>query len=365
LQVLYYLYTNIFSVGINGNLSIILESLAFSSVSSISLFVILILLLKYIKNKTNLTDYQRGVVLVGVGLGTILFTYSISFFNHIVAALFGFSAFYVLSIYKTKWRYFVAGFFISLGFLTELPVIFFCFALLLAEIYLVLSKNKSFISVLRDLLVFSLPIVFGIIVLFYYNYSHFGSPFIFGEMLFKAQRVEQGLNPHGFTQNPLYGVYGSLFSPLKGLFFYSPFLLFSILGLRKFKKEQSYVFVLVVSYILIIILTYSFWSDCFGATVFGDRYLVNILPFLGVVLVYSIPKFWFNTYLRNLFLFTVLVSVLSILANSFTGIAQGKYGKCKTYLNTYTPYHRIYDNYIVSPKIKASPVIIATMHDAF
>lgn len=358
LQVLYFIFVNLGGT-INGEISLIFESISFSLPSSLSLFGILFLVSNYIKLKViKLNSVQKILLLVGIGLGTILFTYSVSYFNHIIAAFFIFASFYFATKTKLESRYFIAGVFTGLSFLAEFPTILFSIAFFFAELDLFMRKKKSFKSIFVDLSVYALPIFICLVLLGVFNYIHFDNPFITGEQAFNIHRQQEGRRHFSFSQNPILGLYGSLFSPLKGIFFYSPFLIFSFIGVRSLFKKARYDFVLLISYLIIIIFTYSMWNDCFGATVFGDRYLVSTIPFWAVLLASSYNVFWGNLKLRALYFILVVYSVASILLNSFVGIATGRYSQCELYLNTYTPLHRIYDSYRIKEDVKVSPVIL-------
>ena len=356
LQTAYFFIVNIFKTNINGDLSIILESISFSLPHSLALMGILLLTFNIFKQK--LSKKQANTLLMSLGLGTILFTYSVSFFNHIIAGFFAFSAFYVLAYTKLKNKYFWAGLLTGLAFLTEFPPILISIGVLFAEVYLIKNKKTNIKRAFLNLTKYALGTSLGIITIFIYNYYIFGNPLIFGENLFNVQRKLQNRESFSFSQNYFLGLYGSLLSPLKGILFYSPVLLLSFLGIKKFKKQNTYAFIIATSYIIIITSLYAKWNDCFGATVFGDRYMVSTIPFWGIFLGYALKEFWKNKIFKITLFSLAFISIFNIVLNSFTGIAQGKYSKCEIYLNTYTPFHRIYGNFIKSEDLRKSPVLV-------
>jgi len=82
-----------------------------------------------------------------------------------------------------------------------------------------------------------------------------------------------------------------LFYPGKGLFFLSPILLFSIIGLYYMfheNKAVSLLIMLLFSAYLFFISTLEMWGGGFS---FGVRHMIYILPFLMIPLAYSLKRF--------------------------------------------------------------------------
>ena len=255
LQIIYYFWTHLFG-GINGDISLIFESLAFSLPSSLALVGILILLKKYIGNNVKISSLNLNLLTLGTGLGTLLFSYSVSYFNHVISAFFIFSAFYILSISHNK-KYLFVGILTGLAFLTEFPTVLFCFAVLAAEIFLLISRKKKLSEFISDLFWFSIPVATSVLIILAYNQYHFGDPFLFAESILREQKAAKEATTHSFSQNPIYGLYGELFSPLKGLFIYSPFLIFGVFGIKSFLKRNQYSAILAMSYTVMILFIYS------------------------------------------------------------------------------------------------------------
>ena len=141
LQVLYYFYTKLIGP-VNGDLSIILESLAFSLPSSIFYVLTGFLLLKILL-EGGIKKATSVLVVAGFLFGTILINYSVSFFHHVPAAFFIFYAYYLISRQKTDRSFFYAGIFTGLAFLTEFPTILFSIAIL---IYLLCELRREEIN---------------------------------------------------------------------------------------------------------------------------------------------------------------------------------------------------------------------------
>jgi len=94
-----------------------------------------------------------------------------------------------------------------------------------------------------------------------------------------------------------------LFYPYRGLFFYNPILIFSLIGLFfMYKKDKKIAIFIVSSFILLclaIILSIWVW---WGGSSFGPRFSLLIIPFLILALILFIRRFNKNILLIILFI---------------------------------------------------------------
>ncbi len=104
---------------------------------------------------------------------------------------------------------------------------------------------------------------------------------------------EQGYGAKPFETPLLAGLYGLLASPSRGLFVYSPFLLFAIPPLVRAWRSRETVAPLLrwlgvaTAALLIAYATYAEW---WGGRVFGARFLSDALPALYVALAVAAPR---------------------------------------------------------------------------
>lgn len=146
------------------------------------------------------------------------------------------------------------------------------------------SKIFSLVSI-ASLYLFPLLLSFSVQMLYWW-YAY-GSPFTYS---YEGEGFSLE-NTH-FSQ--------SLFSPERGLFFWSPILFFSIMGflaalMKRSANLWSGIFLILFVYLWIIVSTWSSWTFGWG---FGHRMFVDLLPLFGVglafliqYLVYSNMKF--------------------------------------------------------------------------
>lgn len=89
-----------------------------------------------------------------------------------------------------------------------------------------------------------------------------------------------------FSHKMLPGVAGLLFSPTRGLFVFSPFLLFLLLAGRTMprSREERFLTVAMIAAVAIQIMVYA-KADWRGGLSWGPRYMTDLLPFLFWMLV--------------------------------------------------------------------------------
>jgi hypothetical protein len=300
---------------------------------------------------------NRIFVTLAFGFGSLIFPYSNVFFGNVLSALFCFFAFYIF-VKTEKERsndksYFIIGFFSSFAIFIDYTSLFIWASLF----FIILISKKN----IRNFLIGSF---IGIFPLLLYNFSIFGSPFkitlfYFDQNIIACPRL-QGIAPCDevtdlfFSQKInrfMFLFFKLLFFPYRGLFFYSPFLLFSVLGvLFMYKKEKNISIFITLSFLLFV----SFNSSLFywdGGSSFGPRYLLIIIPFL------SIPTFFIVDKIKEkkiIFIFFVILVLLSIFHN-LLGLSniweEALYWSIEDYKNklyslTRDPGNPLYEHYL-------------------
>jgi hypothetical protein len=104
----------------------------------------------------------------------------------------------------------------------------------------------------------------------------------------------------------LEGISGLLFSPGRGLFLYSPVLLFAVVGAVRGRRSVLYrsCAIALVAYVVVVANVSQWWGgECFGA-----RKLAEALPLLAVLLVPAVDAIVHTRWLR-LYLALLAVSV--------------------------------------------------------
>jgi hypothetical protein len=147
-------------------------------------------------------------------------------------------------------------------------------------VYLVLYHRRSAVYFALTACIFPALIA-------WYNYYYFDSPFTFGQSVVGEElAIEKTGNPDVW-QTPLwYGALGQLISPSRGLFVFSPFLIFSFWGIFRVWRDPAYRVLrpLTVGAIAIACIQFK-WFDWWGGWTYGYRPLVDLVPLLMVFMI--------------------------------------------------------------------------------
>ena len=237
----------------------------------------------------------RTAVLAGAifGLGTIAWPYATHFFGEPVSALAIFSLFFAfLRLRQTGApRYALLGGLAAGVMITTSAA----HAVLLAPfgVYLLVAVHlwakrraagangwfsaaiRYLLSAIGRLLVFAVPLaaLAGLLVL--YNLVRFGTP------LSTGYHFESG---EGFNANWLLGLWGLLFSPYRGLFWYTPLAILSVLAWPGFIRRHRAEGWLTAVVALVMVALFGKWWMWWGGFAWGPRFLVPLAPFLALVL---------------------------------------------------------------------------------
>lgn len=223
------------------------------------------------------------LVTIVYGLGTMAFSYAESFMSHQLTAVLLFAAFFAAwKVERGEWReraYLLAGAAAGATVLNEYTG---ALGVVCVAAYVVASRWKRWArlgSAAGLVVVGSVPFL---AVLLAYHQACFGSPLASGYK-FLNDAAYMGWHQGGFlgikTPDPS-AFFLSLFSPLRGLFALSPFLLFALWGVKDLKaKDKAQFAFLVVLLLANAYFTSSFAYSSWGWTV-GPRHLTPMLPFL-------------------------------------------------------------------------------------
>lgn len=265
---------------------------------------------------------QRIMSVMVYGLGTLIFPYSLVFFEHSVAAFFALSSFYVIFTRQNNLRVndaLLSGVLSGAGILVSYINLLTSVAML---IYISLFYRKKILLVSA----FVFGVFSGVLPLLVYNALIFGSVtetsnlyHVVSEkpikmVLFNSDESDQKNDVRMiplFNFRPLQigGVLPRLlFMPSRGLFFYYPILLFSIMGLYHMRKTHPRETFLVAFSCFSVIMLNTFYTMWWSGGSFGPRYMTVLMPFL-IFPMFAEMKRIKSGPARFLFLILFLVSV--------------------------------------------------------
>lgn len=234
-------------------------------------------------------DADADLLTVGYALGTLAFPFSTVLFGHQTAAAIVLASFWVCVSTRTysARRLVVLGLLWALSMVTEYPT----GILVACQGLYVLSADLRVRPVLRVFGWSALGAIGPFAAHSIFLWWAFGSatklPYTYMAEPIFLSHTSTGIL--GINAPSLVGLWGSLFSRYRGLFFYCPFLLLSLLGFRAWmlsgerKAEMRLCAAMVVAYVLFN-AGYFAW-DGGGST--GPRHLVPVLPYL------VLPMAWF------------------------------------------------------------------------
>jgi 4-amino-4-deoxy-L-arabinose transferase-like glycosyltransferase len=234
--------------------------------------------------------YVALIVTMLYGFATIAWPYSRYDFSEPLTGLCLLLSIYSIVLFqqsnKTIWLS-LSSISISFAMFTravEAVIIFIC----VLYLFWYFRKEKILIN-LKVLVGILTPIFITILLFFWYNYYRYGNIFITGyEVDFYNSRI--------FINTFLVNIYGLLFSPGKGLFWYSPPVLLSVFAYILFWKQHRWLCLFCLVIIILHFLIYSSWVAWEGGWCWGPRNLVPIIPILILPIGYLLQKYRWSIY---------------------------------------------------------------------
>ncbi len=177
------------------------------------------------------------------------------------------------------------------------------FPLIALSVYVLLAYRKLFPFYFIVCLSVLMPLI-------YYNVRIYQTPL---SPFYYPQGISMGAHNHSLLLS-WEGLIGQLMSPNRGLFIFSPFLIFSFIGvftLFKLKKAMMIDYLLIFS-IISHWLIISYYRSWWGGWVFGPRYFTDILPILAYFFIRFVQNLivWRHKILKVLTVLVLLASVV-------------------------------------------------------
>ena len=267
---------------------------------------------------TNLIPHFLFLLL----FGTIAFTYSVQFISHYLLGIFLFCSVYWIDTYNERpderpsENLLLAGAAAGLALTMEYPAVF---PVALIGLYALRSLRKNLFRIVW----FAAPLCVFLLLMLAYNHSIFGTPFDVTYRHMTDRHIEHHARGIVGVRLPTAAAIGGLlFSRHHGLFFTSPFLLFSIPGLflllrRKEWRLRAWLFSGICLSLLLVYAGFTYWI---GGWAFGPRYLAPAMPFLvtAAYFFFTEPKIRANPWLKLAGIITGILSVLMVVIGTAT-----------------------------------------------
>ncbi len=266
-------------------------------------------------------DSYAFLLALAYGLGTMAFPYSNALYQHQLAAFGAFVGFYLLwrVIYENanlNWLWLV-GVLFSFAVITEYPIVPGLAIIFIWAAYKMPNRLALYRVVLGAI---PLGLLFA-----GFNYMAFETIIPVG---YKYSTNWQGEHQSGFLSLQLPSLdnvarlYGLTFSPVRGIFITSPFLLLAIWGFylmwKQHKEKRSAIVAigLFVAYFFFYNSSSVMW---WGGFTIGPRYLIPMLPFMALPVIFAFNKLLPKTSGKVLVTVLIAISVFSVGVMHITG----------------------------------------------
>lgn len=162
------------------------------------------------------------------------------------------------------------------------------------------------------------------VLLGWYNWHYLGSPTRFAQSALEYLPLEKTGKP-GLFQTPLWvGAYGLLFSPSRGLFVFSPVLLFSIFGAWNAFRNSNWRPLRPLIFAIAAIWCIEFKHfDWWGGWSYGYRHLADTTVLLALLIAPALSFVATGSWRNIAFAALVLTSILVQALGAFTYDARG------------------------------------------
>lgn len=275
-----------------------------------------------------------GIAMIVFCLATVTFPYSVSLSGHPYSAFLTAAMFLIYLLLKRQpdrvsllfwlWAAFAVNLFIDYPNLAiTLPIV------IMAIITSLRTHWKTNNSLLPKVAASGAGLVLILVPFFLYNYLHYGKPIAFTNT-YNLKRLsiqgiafdEKNLTNSLFAQKSYSGRFTLatlpdglrtlLISQDRGLFVYSPVLLFLFAGFYFLCKKNKSSALLIAGVFLLDLIVYGSFDDPFGGWAFGPRYLIVSLPLIAVLVGVAYQEFVQKNSVLKIIFFVLLITSLGI-----------------------------------------------------
>ena len=190
------------------------------------------------------------------------------------------------------------------GLMLSLGLVFRTTSILAVPAILLLQKNNN------ERLKVLMSLTIGVAFVMLYNYYRFGNPLETGYSLAWSLAHLDKYNFWSFSGFPE-AFFGFIFSPGKGLIFFSTTIVIALFGIKTFWKKQRLIFYAIllisVAYLFIFSLNFAWHGSIWS---YGPRYIRPIIPFLYLPIIYLKPNKW--VFVAILLAFILQIVIISV-----------------------------------------------------
>ena len=256
--------------------------------------------------------WPRLVVALGYGLATPAFAYANAFYGHQLSAFLLFAAFYLLARAPTRigvGRSLLVGLLLGYAFVTEYPVALMVVPIGLYALHGCWQRRQ--LAPLFWLAAGGLVVAAGWM---WYNMTIFGGPLELGYSRSELWTDQHHTGFMSLTMPTLDAAWGITFSPFRGLFLLSPWLLLALPGFVMWwqvhrLRAEWWLALSITAAIFLFNAASSMW---WGGFAVGPRYLLPMLPFFALPITFVLAAWGERLWLRILTGFSLLWSLVAV-----------------------------------------------------
>jgi|JI6StandDraft_1071083.scaffolds.fasta_scaffold00806_6 hypothetical protein len=241
---------------------------------------------------------QAYLVSIFFGLTSYSFVFAQSTYEHHFEMFFILLSVYFALKKDTNHAGLLSGLVLSLG------LVFRTTSILAVPAILLLQKNNN------ERLKVLMSLTIGVSFVLLYNYYRFGNPLETGYSLAWSLAHSDKSDFWSFSGFPE-AFFGFLFSPGKGIVFFSTTVVIALFGIKKFWERHRLIFyaILLISATYLIVFSLNFaWHGSIWS--YGPRYILPIIPFLYLPIIYLKPQKW--VFVTLLFAFILQIELISV-----------------------------------------------------
>lgn len=278
------------------------------------------LLLVYFYSFSRILKYPRKTALYStlvLGLCTIVFPFAKYFFSAPLVSLTLLASLYHFVKYgreKKIKELLLSSTWFSLLLLTRIDGISLVPVYAFGLIFVQIRRNRkeppwgTVSIILKHTLYFFIPVFLALMGHFFINYLKYGS------------FLKSGYENEAFSTSLIYGLYGLLFSSGRGFLIYSPPMILAFFCVARFWKKHPLPAALVVFAALIRLYLFAKWCKWHGGLSWGPRYIIPLVPLLGLMVNETLLKFKkFTSGIRMLIVIIILtgfaVQIIAVLVS--------------------------------------------------
>lgn len=282
------------------------------------------------------------------------FSYAVTLYQHHISTfLILLSMYLVITQKRLWWTLIVVWFLCASALLIDYPNLFLMFPIGLSALIKLItiqdSKDRITIRIKPTLLLTFVGVVVPLVIFGLFNYYSYGSPFrLSGTVPYIAEIDSDGnpVIPLSNDKEPIVkdlaelssikgqssvaffnprnmanGFYIHLFSPDRGVLYYTPIMFVGVIGVVLLYKQKYRYLPLLLSVVLIDLLLYSMWGDPWGGWAFGSRYLIPAYAIMSIFVAVVLDRFKKNI---PLLLIIFGISLYSVGVNTIGALTSNR-----------------------------------------